>query len=404
MAMRRRLVHGAADGYIHGEKASGSKVRIEAGKQFEVEMSVRRDIKRTVARKLNGAVSSQVSSLPHQMELLEVERLIGEREANGILITQFNVFGVQENGSQVALESPLPGLVKWAAHVERASDCGMSCELASEVGAPQGVEIELVHFEVEVGGIVTAQLDVAADRQRAPREAGIAGEMQFAALGHTVQVEVTRQFVIEREVPDVDVRVDDGYVGSAGSFEHEIGSAFNRDAIGVDSPDAREVKVVTCKVKLEGAGGRIVRSTSDDDRIVVEEVQIVERDFAVGDVESGIELLDGLTVSGSVFEMDLPLAVRFGESARSLEDKIGLAGYGIVEAGEGFELGQVGIVDVRAQVKRSVPRYMTVLERGGGIKFRGGIVSLEGSSLKSDRTERKLDGSGERIPVGFEGK
>ena len=63
-------------------------------------------------------------------------------------------------------------------------------------------------------------------------------------------------------------------------------------------------------------------------------MDVVESDFALGDMEGGIELLNGLTVGGSIGEMDLSLAVRIGEGAGGLHEKIGLAGDGIVVSGE----------------------------------------------------------------------
>ena len=44
--------------------------------------------------------------------------------------------------------------------------------------------------------------------------------------------------------------------------------------------------------------------------------------------------------------MDLSFAVRFGESAGGLHEKIGFAGDGIVVSGKGLEVSQVGVVDV----------------------------------------------------------
>ena len=163
-ALRQRLGEGAADGQVHGDEAGRGEVGIEAGEQFEVEAAVGGEIERARARELHGAVRGEVSSLPDKVELLDVDRLVGEREANGILIVDLYIFDVEGESGQVAVESPLPGLAEWTAQIERAGDGGMSRELAAEIGAPESVEIELIHLERKVGGIVIAQLNVAADQ------------------------------------------------------------------------------------------------------------------------------------------------------------------------------------------------------------------------------------------------
>src|SRR5271167_1872584 len=104
-------------------------------------------------------------------------------------------------------------------------------------------------------------------------------------------------------------------------------------------------------------------------------MQVVESDFAVGDVERGIKLLHGLTVGGTIGEMNLSLAVRIGESTACLNEEISLAGDGIVISGEGLEVGQVGVVDVGAEVEKAVSREMALLERSGGVKYHDRVVT-----------------------------
>src|ERR1039458_549382 len=120
-------------------------------------------------------------------------------------------------------------------------------------------------------------------------------------------------------------------------------------------------------------------------------MQVIEGDFAVGDVESGIELLNGLPVSGGVGEMDLSLAVKVGEGAGGLYEKIGFAGDGIVVSGESLDGGEVSIVEVGTEGESAVSGEMAVLEGGGGVEFGGSVLAAQNSVAKSDGTKRKLD-------------
>ena len=101
----------------------------------------------------------------------------------------------------------------------------------------------------------------------------------------------------------------------------------------------------------------------------MEEMNVIERKFAVGEVKSGIELLNGLAVSGGIVEMDLSIAVRVGLSTRGLQEKIGRSGDGIVESGERLQRGKVGVVKIGADGKSAVAGDVAVLKRGGGIEL-----------------------------------
>ena len=91
----------------------------------------------------------------------------------------------------------------------------------------------------------------------------------------------------------------------------------------LDLADAGEIEIISGYIEEEGAGSWVIGGAAGDDGIIVEEMDVIEREFAVGEVESGIELLNGLAVSGGVVEMDASFAVRIGLSARGLQEKIG---------------------------------------------------------------------------------
>src|SRR5580704_5443679 len=179
-ALRQGVGKTPTDGHVHSDEAGGREVRIEAGEQFEVEPTIGREIQCACAGEFDRAVHAEISTLPHEVELLDVDRLIGEDESNGILIMDLYIFDVERNCTQVAGEDPLPGPAEWATQVERTGNGGMSRELAAEIGDPESIEIDLVRLKGKLGGIVIAQPNLAADQQRALLELRIAGDMQFA--------------------------------------------------------------------------------------------------------------------------------------------------------------------------------------------------------------------------------
>ena len=264
-ALRQRLGKTSTNGHVHSDEAGGREVRIEAGEQFEVEPTIGCEIQCACAGEFDRAVHAEVSTLPHEVELLDVDRLIGEGESNGILIMELYIFDIERNCTQVAGEDPLPGLAEWATQVERTGDGRMSRELAAEIGDPESVEIDLVRLKGQVGGIVIAQPNLAADQQRAVLELRIAGEMQFATLRDAMQVEITGKFIIDREAEDVDVRIDGGRVGSTRGFENEAGAPVDRDTIRMDLSDLGEVEIVPHEVELKGTGGRIISGAPGHD-------------------------------------------------------------------------------------------------------------------------------------------
>ena len=96
-------------------------------------------------------------------------------------------------------------------------------------------------------------------------ELRIASEMKFAALRDGLQVEFAGEFVIESEVPDVDIRIDERRVGGAGAFEDKIGASFDGETIGLYSPDLSEVEIITREVEMERASGRLEGGASGND-------------------------------------------------------------------------------------------------------------------------------------------
>src|ERR1700677_5340798 len=99
---------------------------------------------------------------------------------------------------------------------------------------------------------------------------GVAGDMQFAALGDRLQIEVTLWFLIKGEIADVNIAVDGGRVRRAGGLEIKVGASLHGDPVGVNLTDASEIEIISGYVEREGAGGWVVGGAASDDGIVVE--------------------------------------------------------------------------------------------------------------------------------------
>src|ERR1022692_2060638 len=192
--------------------------------------------------------------------------------------------------------------------------------------------------------------------------------MQFATLRDGLQVDVTGELATESEVPDVDVRIDDRRVGSAGAFKNKIGASRNGETTGINRLDVREVEIIASKAN----------------------------------VEAGIELLNGFTVRGGIGEMDTSLAMRIGDGASSLHEKIGPTCDGIVISGKRLDRREVSVKQVSAESEIAVTGEMALLKSGGGVKFGGGIVTTQNGAAQGDGMEGKLNRSRERIPVRLE--
>lgn len=211
--------------------------------------------------------------------------------------------------------------------------------------------------------------------------------MKLVAPRHGLQVELAFEFAIERELAEVDVGVEDRRLGSARGFEFEIGAAFEGDPAGMELADPPEIEIISVNIEMEDAGSGVEGSVSSDDGVVVEQMHVVESQFAVSEMEYGIESLDGFAVSGDIVEVESSTAVRVGLSASGFEKEIGGAGNRIVVAGEGLERGERGVVQIEAKPEDALAGKVAMFERGGRVEFGGGIATLQSRAVKRDGLE-----------------
>jgi len=202
---------------------------------------------------------------------------------------------------------------------------------------------------------------------------------------------------------DVQIGGESRSVGSAVSFEGEIRAPFDSDAMRIELVDVGEIDIISREIQMEGVGGGVVGCASRGDGIVMEEMQVVEGDFAVADVKVGIELLNRFAVKRTAIEVDLAFALGIGKSSRSLDEKIGFAGDGITVPGKRLQRGHFGVVQVGAESEIAVPGEMAMQQGGGGLEFRRSVVAAQGGVAQRDGFEGGLDRGGKRIPMGLKG-
>src|SRR5260370_42665680 len=92
--------------------------------------------------------------------------------------------------------------------------------------------------------------------------------MELATLRDGLQVEFTGEFMFKSQVAHMDVGIDRGSVGSAGTFEDEIGAAFHGETTGIELAHVGGVEDVAGQVEMEGCRRRVISGPSRDGRIV----------------------------------------------------------------------------------------------------------------------------------------
>src|SRR5271156_3696172 len=117
-------------------------------------------------------------------------------------------------------------------------------------------------------------------------------------------------------------------------------------------------------------------------------MHVIECNSALGDVEGGIKLLNGLIVGKRVGEVDLPITVRIGEGAGGLHEKDGLAGDGIVGSAQSLQGSQIGVVEVGAQSEGAVAGEVVVQESSRSVELGRHVVPAKSGAAKGDALKR----------------
>src|ERR1700730_11578673 len=131
----------------------------------------------------------------------------------------------------------------------------------------------------------------------------------------------------------------------------------------------------------------------------MDEMQVIESDFALGEVKVGIELLNGLPVGKGAGDVDLPIGMRIGDGAAGLYGKIGFAGDGIVVSDESLDRREICVMKVGSEIEDALAGDVAMLESGGSVEPGESVLTAQSGAAKGNRIEGKLDHRRKRIPV-----
>src|SRR5467141_3072182 len=114
----------------------------------------------------------------------------------------------------------------------------MTDDAAVQVVVHDGIDIEVVESQSEVGEIVVPGANVPLETELAVLEVGMGGEADGVPFGPGVYGEVAGALMVEGQVPHQNLRVDGGRSGSSGALGSEIQATFGRHAGGLQFGNA----------------------------------------------------------------------------------------------------------------------------------------------------------------------
>ena len=158
--------------------------------------------------KMHLAVRRNVGVLTHQMELVNLQGLVGNGKTDRPLVLDLDVFDVGVQVVEVGGELQFAGPPQRTHHVHFAVRPGMSSHSSAHVGSKDRIQFELMEAEVHVRGPVLAQMNVAIDLDVRLFELGLSGNSQLRPLGHRVNGELAGAFLVERKIVEMNGRVE----------------------------------------------------------------------------------------------------------------------------------------------------------------------------------------------------
>ncbi len=106
-----------------------------------------------------------------------------------------------------------------------------------------------------------------------------AREMHFAVASNGFEVEPASELVVQREVADVNGRINHWSIHTSRTLQREISGTLCRQFIQMNLADASEIEIPTVQVQPESVGVRVVRGYTLDGRVLVREPNVVQRGF-----------------------------------------------------------------------------------------------------------------------------
>ena len=157
LALGKGLGKRACHRQINRDHAGGSEVGIEALDQLQVDPALCPQIKFAFAGQMHLAGGRNVSVLAHQMELVNLQRLIGNGKTDRALVLDLDVFDIGVQIVQIGGELQFARPAQRTHHVDFAVRPRMSVTPLRACSPEDRVQLELVEAEVHIGGPVVAQ-------------------------------------------------------------------------------------------------------------------------------------------------------------------------------------------------------------------------------------------------------
>src|SRR5580692_10231375 len=142
------------------------------------------------------------------MELLNLEELVGNREADRTVVANLDVLNIGKAVVKIADNFQCARLTQRTSQLQVASQGGRTSHAPLQIGLEDGIHIEMVEVQVYGGGPIFANLNVTVNVQLRGFELRAPAHMQVGALGHGVECIVAHQFVVKGKVAQMEVCVN----------------------------------------------------------------------------------------------------------------------------------------------------------------------------------------------------
>src|SRR5438477_2161070 len=130
-----------------------------------------------------------------------------------------------------------------------------------------------------------------------------------------------------------------------------------------------------------GMGRGLVSGSSTGMRIVVVELNVVQRRLSLTPAQIGSELADGLSIDKRIIDLNVTFGMGLRARARSLQAYVGSAGGWVVVTSNPLNLSNVRVLQVDigsegvGRVEGAPGECRTKIESGRSVTMRGGCVS-----------------------------
>ncbi len=227
-----------------------------------------------------------------------------------------------------------------------------------KVNTQQRIDVEIVEGEIEIGRKIVLQADAALHGEIGFIEVGVRGELEFAALGDGVEIEISRALLVEGQVFEMEVGLDRWLLEGAAGAQREVGDSIGGEAAGLKARKMGKIEVSSGKIELkfglrqrawggEAVGNSEVRCTdggaTGERGVEDSRFDVVELKLLIDKAQVTFQQRDGNAIDGSVAYFEMSVAVGMGERAGDGCRDVERTGEGLGRASPLRNFGCVGV-------------------------------------------------------------